>query len=113
MIDSHHGWNLSFKPITIGFVLSVILTAAVYRIVTHFHLSKMMMTEAIIILAVVQAAVQLIFFFHLGLESKPRWNSIMFFSTLFFILVLVVGSVWIMWHLGYNVMPDMDKLRQT
>jgi len=112
MIDTHHGWNFSFKPIFIGFVLSVIFTAAAYRIVTHYHVSKMMMTEAVVILAVAQAVLQLIFFLHLGLESKPRWNTFMFLSMLFFIVVLVAGSVWIMWHLGYNTMPEMDKLRQ-
>ncbi|WP_420422393.1 cytochrome o ubiquinol oxidase subunit IV [Simkania sp.] len=112
MIDTHHGWNLSFKPITIGFVLSVIITAALYRIVTHYHLSKMMMTEAVIALAVIQAVLQLIFFLHLGLESRPRWNTFMFLSMVFFIVVLIVGSIWIMWHLGYNTMPSMEQLQQ-
>ncbi|CCB89507.1 MAG: cytochrome C oxidase subunit IV family protein [Simkania sp.] len=112
MIDTHHGWNFSFKPITIGFVLSIILTAAAYRIVTHHHVSKMMMTEAVAFLAIAQAALQLIFFLHLGLESKPRWSSFMFLSMVFFILVLVIGSIWIMWHLGYNTMPSMEQMKQ-
>ena len=39
MIDSHHGWNASYKPQFIGFVISLLLTVGTYRIVTHYELT--------------------------------------------------------------------------
>ncbi len=53
----------------------------------------------IIGLAVAQLFVQLIYFLHLGQEKKPRWNVITFAFAAFIVLVLVGGTVWIMYHL--------------
>ena len=65
MIDAHHGWNVSFKPQVIGFLLSIILTLAAYRIVAHYHLMNWILVVTIIGLASVQAFVQLVFFHQL------------------------------------------------
>lgn len=107
MIDLHHGWNLSYKPQILGFVLSLILTFAAYRIVTEGHLSDGQLIVTLCGLAVVQAVLQLIFNLHLGLESKPRWNLITFLFTALVIIIIVGGSVWIMDNLNYNLMPKM------
>jgi len=104
MIDQHHGWNVSFKPLVIGFILSLILLAAAYRIATHYHLTNLALTSTLVGLAVLGAAFQLIFFLQLGLESRPRWNTVMFFFMLLLIVILVGGSMWIMHHLSYNLM---------
>jgi plastocyanin len=44
-----------------------------------------------------------VFFLHLGREKKPRWNLLFLISTIGIILVVVVGSIWIMNHLHYNM----------
>ncbi len=106
MIDQRHGWNVSFKPVILGFVFSVILTLAAYRIVTHYHLTNSVLFICIIGLAIVQAMVQLIFYLQLCLEEKPRWNFLMFLLMVFVIVVLVVGTIWIMKNLGYNLLLD-------
>ena len=104
MIDAHHGWNVSFKPLILGFVLSFILVLAAYRIVMHYHLACETLTLTLIGLAILQALIQLAFFLHLGLESKPRWNLMMFFFTALLVVILIGGSLWIMKNLRYNVM---------
>ncbi|MEM7175254.1 MAG: cytochrome o ubiquinol oxidase subunit IV [Chlamydiota bacterium] len=104
MIDAHHGWNVSFKPLILGFVFSLILTLAAYRIVVYYHLSCWVLTFTLIGLGVIQTLIQLVFFLHLGLESKPRWNLMMFLFTVLLMTVLVGGSLWIMHNLNYNVM---------
>lgn len=110
MIDTNHNWNVSFKPIILGFIFSLILIAASYRIVTHYHLSQAVMVEAVVTLGVVTALLQLIFFLHLGLESKPHWNTIMFCFMALLMVILILGSMWIMSNLSYNVMPSMEKM---
>lgn len=108
MIDSHHGWNVSCKPVVLGFILSLILTLAAYRIVTHHHLSSFVLVSSVVVLGCIQALTQLVFYLHLGLESKPRWNIMMFWFTVLVIIVLVGGSLWIMKNLDYNLMPTMS-----
>jgi cytochrome o ubiquinol oxidase subunit IV len=107
MIDAHHGWNASFKPQFLGFVLSVLLVAASYRIVTHYHLAHWALTFTIFGIAIAQALIQLVFFLHLGLESKPYWNTITFIFVVLVIVIVIGGSLWIMDNLSYNLMPDM------
>jgi cytochrome o ubiquinol oxidase subunit IV len=108
MIDQHHGWNLSFKPLILGFVLSLISILAAYRMVAVYHLVDWALTVTVFGLAASQAIFQLVFFLHLGLEAKPRWNVAMFLFMLLVITVVIGGSVWIMHNLNYNVMPDMQ-----
>ncbi|MBI2811727.1 MAG: cytochrome o ubiquinol oxidase subunit IV [Candidatus Melainabacteria bacterium] len=108
MIDVHHGWNKSYKPQCIGFVLSLILTFAAHRVVENHHLSNMLLIGSVIGFAVTQALLQLIFFLHLGLESKPHWNTITFLFVVLVIVIVIGGSLWIMNNLDYNLMPPME-----
>lgn len=106
MIDQHHGWNVSFKPVILGFVFSIILAFAAYRIVFYKHLTNTVLFGAIISLAVVQGIVQLIFYLHLCLEEKPRWNLLMFSLMVVVMTIVVAGTIWIMKNLGYNLLLD-------
>lgn len=95
----------SSKPYIVGFVLSMLLTLLAYFFVTNQILHGGWLIAAIIGLALVQLMVQLLFFLHLGQESKPRWNFIFFLATVSLILLVVIGSLWIMNHLNYNMTP--------
>jgi len=108
MIDTHHGWNASFKPQFLGFVTSIILLVAVYLLVTHHHLTNGPLRMTIFGSAIAQAVLQLIFFLHLGLESKPHWNTITFLFVVMVIIIVLGGSLWIMDNLNYNLMPNME-----
>lgn len=55
-----------------------------------------------------QAVIQLIFFFHVGLRNKPRWHMITLFFTLLVILIVIAGTLWITSNLNYNMMPEMN-----
>lgn len=104
MIDAHHGWNASFKPQFLGFVMSLLLVLASYLIVTHHHLSNDILDLSIVGFAFAQALIQLVFFLHLGMESKPHWNTIMFLFVVLVIFIVIGGSLWIMSNLNYNLM---------
>ena len=92
------------KAYVVGFSLSILLTLAAYFLVANRLLSGGVLIAAVIGLALVQLAVQLIFFLHLGQESKPRWNLAVFLGTVSIILIIVIGSLWIMNNLNYNHM---------
>ena len=87
-----------------GFLLSIILTLAAYFIVVNDYYSSANQALALISgLAIAQLFVQLIFFLHLGRESKPRWNVMAFVFAAIVVIVVVFGSIWIMKNLNYNM----------
>ncbi len=108
MIDSHHGWNFNVKPLIIGFLLSLVLTLAAYYTVVFHAVSGKALQCLIMGLGGVQALIQLVLFLHLGMESKPRWTVTSFLFMVLVILIVVGGSLWIMYHLNYTMMPTMD-----
>lgn len=109
--SQHHTGNRgSLRAYTIGFIVSIVLTLAAYILVKEFAgaISYGFLLFAIISLAVAQLLVQLQFFIHLGTESKPRWNKLMFIFMLIILLIVVVGSLWIMNNLHYNMMAPSE-----
>ena len=110
MIDRNHGWNVSYKPLFLGLILSIIFSFAMYRAADRQHLSGDMFFIVIFGLAILQTGIQLILFMQIGLESKPHWNSLSVIFTLIVILIIVGGSVWIMNNLNYNLMPNMKTM---
>ena len=99
--DSSHG---SFKSYMIGFVLSIILTAVPFGLVMFPTLSKLATVLVVLIFAVVQVLVHLVYFLHLDRTVAQRNNVIAFaFATL--VIVLLVGlSVWIMFSIHTAMM---------
>jgi cytochrome o ubiquinol oxidase subunit IV len=105
MIDKNHGWNVSFKPVILGFLLSVILAFAMYRVSDKSHLTGDLLVFSLFGLAIFQALIQLVLFMQVGLESRPHWVSISLIFTILVILIVIGGSIWIMNNLNYNMMP--------
>jgi cytochrome o ubiquinol oxidase operon protein cyoD len=103
--------NLSLRGYVSGFVLSLLLTLGAYILVRHHldthHLSPSDSVAVLwlLILALTQLFVQLVFFLHLGRESKPRWNLVVFLFAVIVVFILVAGSLWIMWNLNYHMAP--------
>ncbi|HEY2811686.1 MAG TPA: cytochrome C oxidase subunit IV family protein [Rhabdochlamydiaceae bacterium] len=91
----------------IGLVGSLLLTLAAFFIILHpelFHLKMGMAVIAIFILALLQFLVQSIFFLNLWNEKGPRWNLLVFVSTVSIIIIIIVGTLWIMHHLDCHMM---------
>lgn len=94
----------------IGLLLAAILTLIAY-ILTKIHVSSYhevishaVLIPSILILAFVQMCVQLLFFLHVANKSS-RWNLVFFVMTLVGVLTIVIASIWIMYHLNYNMTP--------
>lgn len=112
VITSRHssGTRGSVATYCVGFVLSVGLTLAAYFLVKQFAVSlpDSFLIIAVLVLAIIQLIVQLQFFIHLGHDSKPYWNKLMFALMLLFVLIVGIGSIWIMNNLHYNVMSPSE-----
>jgi cytochrome o ubiquinol oxidase subunit IV len=87
----------------VGFIFALILTMIAYVIVVNHLLSGAMLIGTIMGLALVQLLVQLVFFLHFGRKKDARWHGAALYFMLIILVIIVVGSLWIMANLNYNM----------
>jgi cytochrome o ubiquinol oxidase operon protein cyoD len=102
-------WHGSLKAYVIGFFSCLLLTLISFSIVYAKLFSLQVLFYTLIGLAIVQAIVQLLFFLHVGQEAKPRWETISFCFMVMCLLIIVIGSLWVLNDLKARVMPEMNK----
>lgn len=104
---------MTFKNYTIGFALSLLLTLGSFALVQmhalshHQFPSHELLTMAIAALAIIQLAVQMVFFLHLGKESKARDLVMLAFAAAIVALV-VGGTLWIMANLQHGMQTPFE-----
>ena len=103
---------ISIKTYSIGFIFSILLTLAAYFSVVNHLFSSSVLVFVIISLALIQFLVQIVYFLHIDNEHKPRLNLFMLVSTIAMVLVLIIGSLWIMSHLNYGHVKSPQQLIQ-
>jgi cytochrome o ubiquinol oxidase operon protein cyoD len=60
-------------------------------------------------LAFIQAIVQLLLLLHVGQEAHPRWETMVFYFMVVVLLIVALGTLWIMYDLNNRVMMDMHQ----
>ncbi len=102
-------WHGTLKSYMIGFLGSILLTAISFFLVLSRLFSDQNLIYAVVALALIQGIGQLIFFLHMGQEAKPRWETLVFCFMVVVLLIIAIGSLWIMNDLNERMMPDMNK----
>ncbi|CUU23203.1 cytochrome o ubiquinol oxidase subunit IV [Duffyella gerundensis] len=92
------------KSYMVGFILSIILTGIPFWMVMDGSASHTTIIGVVVACAVVQVIVHLIYFLHLDTKTEGGWNMVAIVFSALIILIVVVGSLWIMWNLNYNMM---------
>jgi cytochrome o ubiquinol oxidase subunit IV len=102
----------SVKSYVVGFILSLVFTFIPFYMVVNQTVTGVWLLGTILGFGVLQAIVQLVFFLHLGRKPVPYWQVGFLIATVGAIFVVVVGSIWIMHHLHYNMTPKnvTDKI---
>lgn len=114
--DGHHDAGAahgSMKDYLIGFFLSVILTAIPFWLVMNDVIANNVVTAIVIMgFAVVQVLVHMVYFLHMNGRSEGGWNLMALLFTLLLVVIVLAGSMWVMYHLHTNMMPvhDMSQL---
>lgn len=104
IIDTEYGvGHGDLRSYITGFVISILLTLLPYFIVVDHLLSGYMLVAAITLFGIAQLLVQLVFFLHLSPKAKAKWNLIALVFTALIVVILVVGTLWIMNNLNYNM----------
>jgi|SRR5579884_466443 len=95
-----------------GFIASVALTLIPFALVEiHVNSRHETFTHPFLIVimtaaALIQFGVQLYCFLHLGRETRPRWKLLVLAFMVTVVLILVLGSLWIMNNLNYRMTPQ-------
>lgn len=100
-------WHGTLRAYVIGFCISVFLTIISFYLVAFRLISGKALISAIVSLALVQAVIQLLFFLHVGQEAKPKWETMVFYFMVLVLLIIALGSLWIMYDLNDRVMSNM------
>lgn len=105
IVSAHALEKGSYRTYTIGFLLSLFCTLSAYiLVVNHVINQKWALALVVAVFALIQFVTQLTLFLHLGLEAKPRLKLLVFGFMISVVIILVGGSIWIMYNLNYRMM---------
>lgn len=89
-----------------GFFLSVGLTIVPFWLVMGDVLDSRTLTILLILgFGVVQIFVHVIYFLHMNSQSEGGWNLMALAFTMVLVVIVLMGSVWIMYSANSNMMP--------
>jgi len=110
----HHANHGSLRDYVIGFVLSVILTVIPFWLVMGDVFSSKTMTVALVMaFGAVQMVVHMVYFLHMKRSSEGGWIVMSMLFTLVIILIALVGSLWVMYHMNTNMMPVSPEIMRN
>ena len=95
----------------IGLGVAVLLTATSFFIAGTDLVWQPSIPVAIIVLAIAQMGVHLVFFLHITTGPDNANNVLALAFGLLIVFLVIAGSLWIMANLNHNMMP-MDQIMQ-
>jgi cytochrome o ubiquinol oxidase operon protein cyoD len=103
--ETHATHGFSRRVYLIGFLLSVVLTAVPFWLVMSGTLDPQVTAVLIVVAAVVQILVHTVCFLHVNTSSEGGWTLLAYIFTAVLVLIVIVGSLWIMYHIHGNMLP--------
>ncbi|MBI1172894.1 cytochrome o ubiquinol oxidase subunit IV [bacterium] len=101
-----HGTHASYAT---GFALSVVLTALPFGLVMLGGFASPVVTALTVVgFAVVQIVVHMVFFLHMTSRAEEGWSMLAMIFTAVIVVIMLSGSLWVMYHLNTNMMPQMS-----
>ena len=107
--EDHVSLRLRVLGYVIGLGLAIVLTATSFFIAGTDLVWQPSIPVAIIVLAIAQMGVHLVFFLHITTGADNTNNVLALAFGLLVVFLVVGGTVWIMGHLNAN-MPPMDQI---
>ncbi|MBO1254195.1 cytochrome o ubiquinol oxidase subunit IV [Alteromonas sp. 5E99-2] len=104
--ETGHGGQAhgSVKEYVTGLILSIVLTIIPFYLVMSGVGSDTLTVVAIVVAAVAQVLVQMVFFLHMNGSSEQTWVTTSAIYTIFIVLFILIGSMWIFEHLNHNML---------
>ena len=103
------GAHGSFKSYMTGFVLAVVLTAIPFWLVMgRVFESSTVTAVSVLTIGAVQIVVHMVYFLHLNAKVEGGWSLLALVFTAVLVVIMLAGSVWVMYHMNTNMMPVHD-----
>ncbi len=103
------GYHATTRDYVIGFVLSVILTAIPFWLVMAKVLPPAATAPIILGFAALQMVVHMVYFLHLNAKAEGGWTMLATLFTIAVVVIMLAGSIWVMYHMNKNMMPSHDQ----
>ena len=111
MSAESHG---SYKSYITGFAFSVILTIIPFTVVLgEFDISLVWALTAIFATGAIQMLVHVYYFLHVDFKQEEGWVAMSLIFTAGLLIIILVGSIWVMTHLHENMMPGHQQIEQV
>ena len=98
-----------------GYLLAVALTVAAFWIAMSGVVESSTTAGLILIgLGIVQIFVHMVYFLHMNPRSEGGWNLIALIFTAVLLVIVLIGTLWVMHHMNGNMMPathDMQRMQ--
>ena len=107
--DGHETESISSYLVGLG--LAVLLTSVSFFVAQTTLVWQPSIPIALGVLAIAQMGVHLVFFLHVTTGPDNVNNVMALAFGVLIVLLLISGSLWIMFHLNQNMMP-MDRIMQ-
>ncbi|MEW6707205.1 MAG: cytochrome o ubiquinol oxidase subunit IV [Pseudomonadota bacterium] len=99
------GYHATVKGYAVGFLLSAVLTAVPFWLVMAQVLPSPRMTAVVILaFAAVQMVVHMVYFLHMNAKVEGGWSLLALVFTVALVVILLAGSIWVMYHLNTHMM---------
>lgn len=86
-----------------GTIWSLVLTIFSFGLVMVGDFDATITKSLLILAAVVQVFVQLVYFLHMNGRSDQYWNTMSGIFTVIQVVILLGGTLWVMYHLQSNM----------
>jgi len=100
-----HESTASYLSYSVGLALAIVTTAASFIVAQTGLLWAPGIPVGLIVLALAQIGVHLVFFLHLGSGADSTNNILALAFGVLIVFLVITGSVWIIANLDSNMMP--------
>jgi cytochrome o ubiquinol oxidase operon protein cyoD len=93
-----------------GGMMAAIVTGVVYLVAENNWLTGGSLALFALIAAGIQLAIHLAFFIHVRDREGTNWAAMSFIFTTLTALIVIIGSLWIMMNINYNMGMSPEKM---
>lgn len=109
--ETMHAHEGSLRSYLTGFVLAAILTIIPFWLVMgNVFESRVTTIVVVLLLAVVQIFVHLVYFLHLDTRSEGGWNMLAFIFAAVLVAIVLGASIWVLYQENSLMMPGMSSI---
>ena len=109
--QTSHG---TYRSYIVGFVLSVLLTIVPFWVVLGaVELNFYWALGIIFGLGAIQIMVHVHYFLHVTVGAEQGWQVMSLAFTAVLLVIVLAGSIWVMFHLEENMMPAHEQIERV